>query len=151
MSQYITSDCSKQEKSKMSKMMNSLVVASCMLSTTAFAGAIDGKRDAICAVTDVVGCTEGAVCIQGNARDFDLPNFAVLDAKKKVIRATYESGHKHTSPIKNMQKDGTHLVLQGVENSRGWSIAIDTKTGHMSASGVGAEVGFLMFGACTAL
>jgi hypothetical protein len=38
-----------------------------------------------------------------------------------------------------------------VENGRGWNIAINTKTGRMSASGVGDAVSFLVFGACTAL
>ena len=48
-----------------------------------------------------------------------------------------------------MQQSGDHLVLQGVENGRGWDMAINTRTGRMSASGVGDAVSFLAFGTCT--
>jgi len=75
----------------------------------------------------------------------------ILDAKKKVLRAAYESGHDAVSPVKSMERSGDHLVLQGVENGRGWEFAINTKSGHMSAAGVGDAVSFLGFGACTAL
>ena len=72
--------------------------------------------------------------------------------EEKAIRAAYESGLKdHFSPVQNMQSSVDHLILQGVENGRGWDIAINTKTGRMSASGVGDAVSFLAFGACTSL
>jgi len=75
----------------------------------------------------------------------------VLDAKSKVLRGTHESGHKAVSPVKNMEQNGEHLVLQGVENSRGWDIAINARTGRMSGSSVGDGVTFLAHGTCTAL
>jgi len=112
---------------------------------------MDGSEGIVCAVVDVVGCTADSRCVEDSAVSFGLPELMIRDARKKVIRAAYESGHESVSPIKNMEKSGDHLVLQGVENSRGWSIAIDTKTGRMSASGVGDAVSFLVFGACTAL
>ena len=42
------------------------------------------------------------------------------------------------------------LVLQGVENGRGWTAVINTKTGNMNGSGVGDDVSFLVHGTCTA-
>ena len=88
--------------------------------------------------------------MQGRADSFDLPGFVVLDAEKKVMRGSYESGNEAVSPVKNMERNGNHLVLQGVENSRGWDIAINAKTGLMSAAVVGDAISFLVFGACTA-
>ena len=128
-----------------------VMVATSFVSTAVSADGMDGSSNIVCAVVDVVGCTETGTCMEGTAASFDLPEFLILDAGKKVIRATYESGQKAVSPVKNMERSGDHLVLQGVENGRGWSIAIDTKDGKMSASGVGDAVGFLVFGACTAL
>ena len=75
----------------------------------------------------------------------------MLDTKIKVLRSTRESGVKAVSPIKNMELNGDQLVLQGVENGRGWDIAINAKTGRMSAAGVGDDVSFLVHGTCTAL
>jgi hypothetical protein len=125
------------------------LVATPFVSTAVAAGGIDGTKTIVCAVVDVVGCTEDGQCVEGTARGFELPEFMIMDADKKAIRAAYEAGHNETSPVKNMQQSGDHLVLQGVENGRGWDMAINTRTGRMSASGVGDAVSFLAFGTCT--
>jgi hypothetical protein len=129
----------------------SAMVATSIVSAAASTAGLDGSSNAVCAAIDVVGCTEGGKCVEGTAASFDLPAFMILDAGKKVIRAAYESGHKGESPVKNMERSGDHLVMQGVENGRGWNLAINTKTGRMSASVVGDAVSFLVFGSCTAL
>ena len=127
------------------------VAATPFVSTAVTAEGLDGSSDAVCAVTHIVACLEDGVCLQGQAKTFDLPELVVLDAKNKVMRGTRESGHEEVSPLKNMEHNGEHLVLQGVENSRGWDIAINTKTGRMSGSSVGDGVSFLAHGTCTAL
>ena len=127
------------------------VAATPFVSTAVTAEGLDGSSDAVCAVTHIVACLEDGVCLQGQAKTFDLPELVVLDARNKVLRGTHESGHKAVSPVKNMEHNGEHLVLQGVENSRGWDIAINTKTGRMSGSSVGDGVSFLAHGTCTAL
>ncbi len=135
----------------------SQLVAACAVAVTPFvssgvsAAGLDGSSDIVCAATHIVACLEDGYCLQGQARDFDLPGLMVLDAKKKVLRGTHESGHNAVSPVKNMELNGDSLVLQGVENSRGWSISINTKTGHMSGSGVGDGISFLANGTCTVL
>ena len=43
------------------------------------------------------------------------------------------------------------LLLQGVENGRGWSMAITEATGRMVISVAGDEIAFVVFGACTGL
>ena len=135
----------------------SRLVAACAVAATPFvssvvsAAGLDGSSDIVCAATHVVACTEDGVCLQGQAKTFDLPELLVLDTKIKALRSTRESGVKAVSPIKNMELNGDQLVIQGVENSRGWDIAINAKTGRMSAAGVGDDVSFLVHGTCTAL
>jgi len=129
----------------------SVVVATSLVSTAVSAEGMDGSSNIVCSVVDVVGCAEGGGCAQGSADSFELPNFIIVDAGKKAIRAAYESGYDAVSAVKNMERSGDHLVLHGFENSRGWNLAVDTTTGRMSASGVGDAVSFLVFGACTAL
>jgi len=128
-----------------------VVVAAALTATSVAAEGIDGKKDVVCAVMDVVACLEEESCLQGRASSFDLPEFIILDAKAKVIRPAYEGGEKAVSPVKNVERNGTHLILQGVENGRGWDIAIDTESGKMRAASVGDAVSFLAFGSCTAL
>ena len=115
------------------------------------ASGLDGSSDIVCAVMDVVACAEDKGCVQNTARGFELPEFIILDSKKKVLRAAYESGHKAVSPVKNLEQSGSHFIMQGVENGRGWNIAIDTKNGNMSGSTVGDAISFLVFGTCTTL
>lgn len=114
-------------------------------------GGLDGAKDIVCSVQNVMACVEDRACVQGTANDFELPEFIILDSKKKILRAAYESGQKEVSSVKNLETNGQHLILQGVENSRGWDMAINTKTGRMSGAGVGDALSFLVFGACTSL
>ena len=131
-------------------------VAACVVAATPFvstavpAEGLDGASNIVCAVMRVVACLEDGVCLQGQAKTFDLPELLLLDTKNKVFRGARESGHDLVSPVKNMELNGDQLVLQGVENSRGWDIAINAKTGKMSAAGVGDGVSFLVHGTCTA-
>ena len=139
----------------MHKRTNFWILAACvaatpLVSTGAAAEQLDGSSDMVCAVTDVVACLENATCAQGQARDFELPEIMVVDSKQKVIRGALESGEKAVSSIKNSERSGDHLILQGVENGRSWDIAINTNNGKMSASLVGDGVSFLSFGICTA-
>ena len=137
---------------KYTRLVAACVVAAIpFVSTAVSAEGLDGSSDAVCAVTHVVACLEDGVCLEGQAKTFDLPELVVLDARNKVLRGAHESGHKEVSPVKNMERNGEQLILQGVENSRGWDIAINTKTGRMSGSSVGDGVSFLAHGTCTAL
>lgn len=139
----------------MQNRIRSWVVVTCMVgltplvSTMAFAEKFDGSKDITCAVVKVIGCIDDGTCIQGDARQFELPGFMIVDAKKNALRADYESGHNAVSPIKSSERSGNHLVMQGVENRRGWDLAINTDTGRMSGAGVGDGVSFLVFGPCT--
>jgi len=129
--------------------LGALAVAA-LICGRAGAGELDASKDVICAVFDVVACGEDSVCLQGRASSFDLPEFVVVDAKRQVLRGSQATEKGPASTIKNREIDGKEVILQGVENGRGWNVAIDTTTGKMSASLVGDAVSFLAFGACTA-
>ena len=53
--------------------------------------------------------------------------------------------------IKNRQQIEGMLILQGAENGRGWSMTIDEKSGEMTLTVSGDQVGFVVFGACMRL
>jgi hypothetical protein len=114
---------------------------------------IDGKANLICAAFDVMACVDGVRCSRGEARSFDMPEFMNVDFKNKTVHATYDAESEKTanSPIKNSEVSGNQLILQGVENNHGWTMAINQETGRMSLAVVGYEVSFSIFGACKAL
>ena len=128
-----------------------LGTAGALFAAGASAEGLDGSRNIICSAISVVACSDTPACLQGQARDFELPEFMFVDMTAKVIRATAESPQKNVrSPIKNAETTGTQFVLQGIENGHGWTVAIDRKTGRMRASLSGELVSYMIFGACTA-
>jgi hypothetical protein len=133
--------------------------AAVLLGTALFASSsvsakdeINSSTNLLCAAFDVMACTDGGHCTRGEAKSFDLPEFMKVDFKKKAVIATYDDGTKTaTSPIKNSEVSGNQLILQGVENNHGWSMAIHRESGRMNLASVGYEVSFTIFGACQAL
>ena len=134
---------------------NTAVLVCIMLLASGIANAkdtFDGSSNLVCAAINVIGCIDGTTCKRGEARTFDLPEFMTIDFKKKIVHASYDSGaNEAESPIKNFEKTGTQLVLQGIENGHGWSMAIHRDNGRMSLAVVGEEVSYSMYGACKAL
>jgi len=137
-----------------------VVSAAVLLGITLFASSsvsakveIDGSANLICAAFDVMACVDGVRCSRGEARSFEMPEFMSVDFKKKTVHATYDSESEKTanSPIKNSEISGNQLILQGVENNHGWTMAINRESGRMSLAVVGHEVSFSIFGACKAL
>jgi fructose-1,6-bisphosphatase/inositol monophosphatase family enzyme len=81
----------------------------------------------------------------------NLPQFIQISVKDKIIKATKSSGVKRVSKIKQIDHNAGKLIMQGVEDGRGWNIVISEETGKLSATVAGDRVGFIVFGACTAI
>jgi hypothetical protein len=128
-----------------------LLFVAVLIPSSAIAAGFDGSANLVCSSVDVIGCTDGPTCLQAHARDFELPDFVFIDFAGKVVRATDESGHKEVSPIKSTETTDKQLVLQGFENHRGWTLAVDRENGRMTLTSTGSEVSFMIFGACTSL
>lgn len=136
------------------KRLNVAVLLGLMLSISVAAnaaGKFDGSSNLICAAFDLTACVDGVTCAKGEARTFDMPEFLTVNFKKKSIHADYDGDKTADSPFKNFESTDNQLIIQGVENDHGWTMAISKETGRMSVASVGEEVSFTMFGACKAL
>lgn len=112
----------------------------------------DGSSNLICATFGITACLDGITCTRGEARTFDMPEFMTVDFEKKSIHADYDGGVKTAdSPFKNFESTENQLIIQGVENNHGWTLAIHRDNGRMSLAAVGDELTFTLFGACKAL
>jgi hypothetical protein len=120
-----------------------------MLNPLASTAAFDGKTNLVCASMDVVACAEGPTCMQGSSQTFDLPVFMFMDFKGKVVRTVDDEGDKSVSRIKNSETTESQIILQGIENHRGWTAAIDRQSGNLAISVAGGNGSFTIFGACT--
>lgn len=138
----------------MQKKLKTAALLCLMLSVSAAANAaskFDGSSNLICAAMDITACVDGVTCAKGQARTFDMPEFLTVNFKKKSIHADYDGDKTADSPFKHFQSTDSQLIIQGVENDHGWTMAISKETGRMSVASVGEEVSFTIFGACKAL
>ena len=117
----------------------------------ATAASFDGSASLLCAALDVIGCDNGPGCWEGQARDFELPQFVLVDFKNKLVRAKDDSENPAVSPILNLEKTDQQIIIQGVENGHGWSGMIDRESGTISFAAAGPEASFMLFGSCTTL
>ncbi len=111
----------------------------------------DGSAPLLCATMYTMECEPGIGCQRGLSEDVNIPTFLRLDFEKKQISGTDAGGNDRVTSIKNLEHTEGELVLQGVENGRGWSLVIAERTGKMVLTASGDTLGFVVFGACTAL
>ena len=115
------------------------------------AATFDGSTPLLCAVIDAIECEADGNCIMGTAESENLPQFIQISFKDKTIKATKGSNIKRVSKIQQIDRNGGKLIMQGVEDGRGWNLVIGEESGKLSATVADDRVGFIVFGACTQL
>lgn len=124
------------------------VTALALGSPAAAAGKYDGTKPMLCAVTAISECTADGKCEPSERQAaHNLPGFLRVDVKGKVL--TDNDGGSRKSEIKASSIVDGHLVLQGAENGRAWSMVIASEGGRFGGSIVEDEGLFAVFGNCT--
>ena len=126
-----------------------LAIGICLAPWQNAAAQLDGSSSLLCAVVKVIECESTGNCQPVTIESAKIPRFLRIDFEKKTISATEESGIKEVSVIRNFERIAGKLILQGSDNGRGWTIVISERTGELSATVAGEEVGFVIFGAST--
>jgi hypothetical protein len=136
--------------SKMTSIKGIVLSVSLALTASSVAGAadFDGSRDLLCVPTDAIQCEGAGECKRVSVEEVNLPRFVNIDMKKEQLRGKVLGGEEETTAIENIRHADGRTILQGSENSRGWSITIDHNTGDMSAAIAGDDIGFILFGVC---
>ncbi len=131
-----------------------LIVGS-VVASTAYA-AVDGSEAVICAAVEIMECVPDEECQRVSARDAGIPRFLQIDFAGQQITRTKPSGDEIASQIERSEVVDGRLILQGAEDGFesvrdgiGWSLSIDETSGNMVLTGSGADVAFVIFGACT--
>ena len=129
-----------------------LSVLTLILSFPLSATDFDGSKPLLCATIDAIECGSlSAECYVGTAETVNLAQFVRIDLKEKKIEAVKQGDKRLSSMIMNHKRENGKLIMQGIESGRGWSLVIVEKTGKMSATIAGDQVGFVVFGNCTTL
>jgi hypothetical protein len=81
--------------------------------------------------------------------ELDMPQFVVIDLKKKLLSTTKASGENRSTPINYLLRQDQEIILQGVEAGRAFSFIIDELTGLLTAAVARDGVSVAVYGACT--
>ncbi|MGH7393653.1 MAG: hypothetical protein ACREM3_29990 [Candidatus Rokuibacteriota bacterium] len=109
------------------------------------AGAFDGSKPFLCALTTVMECDGSGQCERQTAEMVGAPTFIRVDVGSRVVTA----GADRRAALQSSARLNGRLILHGGENGRGWSATIHESTGQMSAAVVDNDHTFSLFGACT--
>jgi hypothetical protein len=103
----------------------------------------------LCAAAEVVACSEGGECLTIEPWELDVPQFVVVDTRKKTISTTRASGENRSTPIQTLHESDSSIFLQGTEQGRAFSFVIDQLTGILTVAVARDGLTVSVFGACT--
>ena len=126
-----------------------IVTLFCLMPYSPAMAGFDGSAPLICAVIEVFECSVEQDCIEGTLESMNIPQFVKIDFANNKIVTSDEIAETRESPINNFDKAEGVLILQGIQNGRGWSMVITDETGKMTVTASGGSGGFVIFGACT--
>lgn len=119
------------------------------VTVTAFADDVTGAEHLLCAAARGTECFSDGVCLPGNPEDWNSPRFLRVDFADKMLLTTEASGQARSTPMKNIEREGDRIFIQGVEASRAFSIVLDQDSGTVSIA-IALEGHVLaIFGYCT--
>ena len=110
---------------------------------------VEGVNDLVCATAQAQICFETNECYQATPFELDVPDFVLIDLKKKTISTTEASGAKRTSEASKVERADGLIMMQGIEDGRAFSFVIDESTGRLSAAIARDGFTVSVFGACT--
>ena len=120
-----------------------------MVSGIALAENLEGVDELLCAAGHVQICFETGECFAATPSELSIPNFVVIDTKKKTISTTKSSGQNRSSPFSSVERSDQTIYLQGKEGDRTFSFVIDEFSGHLTVAVVRDGISVTVFGACT--
>jgi hypothetical protein len=83
-----------------------------------------GAERLLCASTNVGVCVDTGECEVGPAWTLDLPEFIEIDLDEKTLATTAASGENRVTRASTVIREGTAIILQGVEHGRAYGSAI---------------------------
>ncbi|MGI9292098.1 MAG: hypothetical protein ACR2QG_12590 [Gammaproteobacteria bacterium] len=111
-----------------------LVVLIATAFTPVFAEDLTGTDRFMCAPSKVNICGADGSCVSALPWEVNVPQFIIVDLDEQMLATTEASDRPRATPIKTMSRDADTIFLQGLENGRAFSFAINEKTGFMTVA-----------------
>ena len=113
-----------------------------------FADNLEGVDELVCATAQVQICIENDTCHSASSSDLNMPDFVVIDLRKKKISTTKASNENRSTPLTSVEKRDGLIFLQGIEGERAFSFVIDVASGKITAAISTDGVSISALGAC---
>lgn len=127
-----------------------LIASACLiLGSNATAENLDGVDEMICSAGQAQICLETGDCYAATPWELSVPDFVVIDTKKKTISTTKASGLNRSTEFSKVEKSDGLIYLQGIDRGRAFSFVIDEATGRMTVAISRDGLSVTVFGACT--
>ena len=133
--------------------MRPLILAAASLAllalAPAFADDVTGADNLLCTTVRATECFADGGCFPGSPKEWSAPRFVKVDFKEKMLRTTAASGEDRTTPMKSIEREGDRIFIQGVQDSRAFSIVLDQDSGTGSTAIVLEGHVLALFSYCT--
>ena len=120
-----------------------------LASAASIADDVSNSNKLLCSTSQLVVCFESGECITMQPWEIGVPQFVIVDTKKKLISTTKASGENRSTPIRTLEREDSTIFLQGVEAGRAFSFSIDEQTGLLTVAVSRDGLTVSVFGACT--
>lgn len=104
----------------------------------------------VCSAGQAHICLETGDCYGATPFELGMPDFVIIDTKKRTISTTKTSGQDRSSKFASYERADGLIQLQGAEQGRAFSFVIHEETGLMTAAIARDGMSVSVFGACTA-
>ena len=126
-----------------------IALALLLASAASIADDVSNSNKLLCSTSQLVVCFESGECITMQPWEIGVPQFVIVDTKKKLISTTKASGENRSTPIRTLEREDSTIFLQGVEAGRAFSFSIDEQTGLLTVAVSRDGLTVSVFGACT--
>ena len=127
-----------------------LVVAlTATLAGPALADDLTGADQLLCTSVEANVCSMEGACASAPPWTFNVPQFIEVDLAERTLSTTEASGENRQTTIKNLEREGNLIFLQGVEDGRAFSFVISVSDGLASIAVARDGLTVSVFGACT--
>lgn len=127
----------------------SLALGLLLLAPYLFAENVQESERIVCSTSTAVLCVETGDCFGVLPQEIDLPQFIVVDAKKRSLSTTKFSSRPRTTQIEKFTRQDGRLLMQGIERGRAYSLSIEEDLGMLTGVMAKDGVTLSVFGVCT--
>ncbi len=112
---------------------------------------VNGANDILCSTLETTVCFAGGQCVPIFPAELNVPQFIEIDVAAGRLGTTAASGENRSTVAQTVVRNSGHLLLQGMESGRAFSLVIDEISGEGTFASAAEGRGVIAFAACTPL